>query len=45
MNNGLEQLLINTVNEKLENVFVKQTFNEPMENYIREGIHAPVTVC
>lgn len=26
----------------MANVFIKQCFYEPMENYIREGIHAPV---
>lgn len=37
-NNGLEQLLINTVNEKLENAFVKQTFLEEMADYVTEGL-------
>ncbi|VDM83834.1 unnamed protein product [Strongylus vulgaris] len=37
-NNGLEQLLINSVNEKLENVFVKQTFLDEMADYVNEGL-------
>ncbi|WKY16951.1 hypothetical protein Q1695_001507 [Nippostrongylus brasiliensis] len=37
-NNGLEQLLINTVNERLENVFVKQTFLDEIADYASEGL-------
>ncbi|KAK5964470.1 hypothetical protein GCK32_002933, partial [Trichostrongylus colubriformis] len=37
-NNGLEQLLINSVNEKIQNVFVKQTFFEEIADYVGEGL-------
>ncbi|KAL6722500.1 hypothetical protein Aduo_017619 [Ancylostoma duodenale] len=37
-NNGLEQLLINSVNEKLENTFVKQTFLDEIADYADEGL-------
>ncbi|KAE9414672.1 hypothetical protein Angca_006777 [Angiostrongylus cantonensis] len=37
-NNGFEQLLINTVNEKLENAFVKHTFLNEVANYASEGL-------
>ncbi|KAJ1345944.1 hypothetical protein KIN20_000586 [Parelaphostrongylus tenuis] len=37
-NNGLEQLLINTVNEKLESAFIKQTFLNEMAYYANEGL-------
>ncbi|KAK6765864.1 hypothetical protein RB195_025653 [Necator americanus] len=38
INNGLEQLLINSVNEKLENAFLKQTFLDEMADYTEEGL-------
>uniref|UniRef100_A0A7I4Z6U8 Myosin motor domain-containing protein n=1 Tax=Haemonchus contortus TaxID=6289 RepID=A0A7I4Z6U8_HAECO len=37
-NNGLEQLLINSVNEKLQNAFVKQTFYDEIADYVGEGL-------
>ncbi|KAK6033187.1 myosin head, partial [Ostertagia ostertagi] len=37
-NNGLEQLLINSVNEKLQNAFVKQTFFDEIADYVSEGL-------
>ncbi|KAK6038718.1 hypothetical protein COOONC_23777 [Cooperia oncophora] len=37
-NNGLEQLLINSVNEKLQNAFVKQTFFDEISDYVSEGL-------
>uniref|UniRef100_A0A1I7WYG5 Myosin motor domain-containing protein n=1 Tax=Heterorhabditis bacteriophora TaxID=37862 RepID=A0A1I7WYG5_HETBA len=33
-----KQMLINSVNEKMESIFVKQTFHEEIATYIREGL-------
>lgn len=36
--NGFEQLCINYVNEKLQQVFIELTLKSEQEEYVREGI-------
>ncbi|CAL2049495.1 unnamed protein product [Caenorhabditis brenneri] len=37
-NNGVEEFLINSVNERLENLFVKHNFHDPLVDYAKDGI-------
>jgi myosin-1 len=37
-NNGFEQLCINYVNEKLQQIFIELTLKSEQEEYVREGI-------
>jgi myosin heavy subunit len=41
-NNGFEQLCINYVNEKLQQIFIELTLHSEQEEYAREGrfLHA-----
>ena len=40
-NNNFEQLIINTVNEELQNVFYRHSFDYEQKNYQREGLSFP----
>uniref|UniRef100_A0A1I7T3H4 Myosin motor domain-containing protein n=1 Tax=Caenorhabditis tropicalis TaxID=1561998 RepID=A0A1I7T3H4_9PELO len=37
-NNGVEEFLINSVNERLENLFVKHNFHDPLVDYAKDGV-------
>ncbi|CAI5456126.1 unnamed protein product [Caenorhabditis angaria] len=43
-NNGLEEFLINCVNERIENLFVKHTFHEQLVDYLKDGVNVNYTV-
>ncbi|CAB3401132.1 unnamed protein product [Caenorhabditis bovis] len=38
-NNGLEEFLINSVNERIENLFVKHVFHDQLVDYLKDGIN------
>ncbi len=40
-NNNFEQLVINTVNEEIQNVFYRHSFDYEQKNYLREGLSFP----
>lgn len=37
-NNGVEEFLINSVNERIENLFVKHCFHDQLVDYAKDGI-------
>ncbi|ULT80880.1 hypothetical protein L3Y34_011038 [Caenorhabditis briggsae] len=37
-NNGVDEFLINSVNERLENLFVKHSFHDQLVDYAKDGI-------
>jgi myosin heavy subunit len=39
--NSFEQLIINTVNEEIQNVFYRHSFDYEQKNYQREGLPFP----
>ncbi|CAD6189023.1 unnamed protein product [Caenorhabditis auriculariae] len=37
-NNGLEEFIVNSVNERMENIFVKHAFHDQLVDYLKDGI-------